>query len=59
MKDIPGFAIPRLKQQAIERLEQNIKDQSQEIDRFNEALATMEHELNLARVTLALLRQIQ
>jgi hypothetical protein len=59
MKDIPGFAIPRLKQQAIERLEQNIKDQSQEIERFKEVLATMEHELDLARVTLALLKQIQ
>lgn len=58
MKDIPGYAIPRLKQQAIERLTQNITDQSQEIERFKEVLATMEHELNLARVTLALLNSI-
>ena len=56
MKDIPGYYLPRLKVKAIDRLEQNIKDQSQEIERFEEVLATMKEELNLARATLALLK---
>ena len=56
MRLIKGVEIPNLKRQAIERLEQNIQDQSQEIERFKEVLANMEHDLDLARVTLSLLK---
>ena len=58
MRIIPGHEIPKLKQQAIERLEQNIKDQSQELEMLKDAVAYYEHELDLARVTLTLLKQI-
>lgn len=58
MRVIPGHEIPKLKREAIERLEQNIKDQSQDLKMLTDAITYYEHELDLARVTLALLRQI-
>lgn len=58
MRDIPGHEIPELKRQAIERLEQNVHDQSQELEMLKDAVTYTEHELDLARVTLALLKQI-
>ena len=58
MRDIPGHEIPELKRQAIERLEQNVQDQSQELEMLKDAVTYTEHELDLARVTLALLKQI-
>ena len=57
MRNIPGCEIPQLRRKAIERLTQNIQDQSQEIERFKEVLATMEAELDLARVTRFILEQ--
>ena len=57
MRNIPGCEIPTLRRKAIERLTQNIQDQSQEIERFKEVLATMEAELDLARVTRFILEQ--
>lgn len=57
MRLIPGCEIPQLKRQSIERLKQNIEDQSQEIIRFKEVLANMEAELDLARVTLFILEK--
>lgn len=55
MRLIPGCEIPQLKRKSIERLKQNIKDQSQEIEQFKEVLSNMEAELDLARVTLFIL----
>ena len=57
MRNIPGCEIPQLRRKAIERLSQNIQDQSQEIEKFKEVLATMEAELDLARVTRFILEQ--
>lgn len=59
MRVIPGVEIPKFKREAIERLEQNIKDQSQELEMLQDAVTYYQHELDLARVTLALLKQIQ
>lgn len=58
MRIIKGLEIPELKRQAIARLEQNITDQSQELEILKDAVSYYEHELDLARVTLALLKQI-
>ena len=52
MRNIPGCEINNLKRKAIERLALNIKQQSQEIEEFKRVIATMEDELDLARVTL-------
>ena len=52
MRNIPGCEINNIKRKAIERLALNIKQQSQEIEEFKRVIATMEDELDLARVTL-------
>ena len=57
MRNIPGHEIPELKRQAIERLEHNIQDYTQELAMLKDAVTYTEHELDLARVTLALMKQ--
>ena len=55
LRQIPGCEINNIKRKAIERLALNIKQQSQEIEEFAKVLATMNDELDLARVTLYIL----
>ena len=57
MRNIPGCEIPQLRRKAIERLTQNIQDQTRELEEMKLIVANMEAELDLARVTRFILEQ--